>query len=110
LTRSPLARVLLDLGLEDWIPLPQAVADPEVIAAAGEADPVPAIARALSELVDFGAILIYRGRWDGDSSPVPAREAQALLQERSWYRFRLADPDEERLYFVNAENVRPVEE
>jgi hypothetical protein len=80
-----------------------------VIAAAGAGDPVPAIAQALSELSKSGAILIYRGRWDGDPSPVSAHEARALLQDRRWYRFRLDEPDEERLSFVNAENVRPVD-
>jgi hypothetical protein len=78
-----------------------------VIAATGAGDPVPAVAQALSELVGSGAILVYRGRWDGDPSPVPAHEAQALLQDRRWYRFHLADPDEERIFFVNAENLRP---
>ena len=97
---------LLDLGLEDWIPLPEAVAEPEVVAAASGAEPAQAVADALVELVVEGKVLVYRGQWDSnDLEPVPSDDALALLREPHWFTFHVDDLVEERLYFVNVLNV-----
>jgi hypothetical protein len=41
-----------------------------------------------------------------ESDPVDPSVAVRLLDERVWYRFRIDDPNEERLYFVNIANVQ----
>ncbi|MGO9976160.1 MAG: hypothetical protein ACLP01_25830 [Solirubrobacteraceae bacterium] len=97
---------LLELGLEDWIPLPEAMSSPEVLAAAGVEDVEAAIREALVVLIRSGEIAIYRGPWNEESEPVDTSVALRLLDESMWYRFRIDDPHEERLYFVNVENIR----
>ncbi len=106
MSSHPLRTALLDLGLEDWIPIPEAMADPEVVAAASGEDAAKVVAEALGELVSEGEVQLYRGAWDGDSEPVSTLEALRLLKEQRWYSFRIADPHEERLYFVNVRNIR----
>jgi hypothetical protein len=98
--------ILLDLGLEDLIPLPEAVATPELRAAAGERDLIDTIARALGELVREDRIRLFRGIWNAEPQPVPIAEGVELLQNAVWYRFRIDDPHEERLYFVNVDNLQ----
>jgi hypothetical protein len=97
---------LLELGLEDWIPLPEAMSSPEILAAVGRDDPERAIRDVLLSLLRSEKIAIYRGRWDQESEPVDESVALRLLDESVWYRFRIDDPDEERLYFVNVANIR----
>jgi hypothetical protein len=101
-----LYRALLELGLEDWIPLPEALATPEVRETVKQGEIVHAVREALVELLLGGRIRIYRGRWDADPVPVSATQAVELLNEDRWYSFRIDDTDEERLYFVNVENIR----
>lgn len=99
--------MLLDLVLEDWIPVPEAVATPEVrdVVAGGEVATV--VGQALAALPERGEIAVYRGRWDdNDPEPVSREEAVQLLGDPVWFRYRIDDPDEERLYFVNVENIR----
>jgi len=103
---ASLRAALLALGLEDWIPIPEAVGNPEVLETVGTRDAKDAISRALTELVQAGAIQIYRGRWDADPEVVSPHEAAELLKDEQWYSFRVNDPQEERLYFVNVENIR----
>ena len=104
--QSQVRTALLDLGLEDWIPLPEAVGIPEVREAVGDRSPVAAIAAALRELLLEDRIRLYRGRWDAESQPVATEEGLKLLTAEKWYRFRLDEPEEERLYFVNVDNIR----
>lgn len=96
---------LLELGLEDWIPIPEALANPEIRAAANGADVTAAVRRALVDLAESGEVVLYRGKWDADPDAVPREEGIALLADPVWFSFHTADPDEQRLYFVNAENI-----
>jgi hypothetical protein len=105
-SESQVRSALLDLGLEDWIPLPEAVSEPEVLEAVGAHSPVAAIAAALTELLREDRIRLYRGRWDAELQPVATEEGLKLLTDEKWYRFRLDEPNEERLYFVNVDNIR----
>jgi len=99
---QPVRTALLDLGPEDWIPLPEAVADPEVVAEASGEDLAKAVANALSELVAEGKVFVYRGRWDSnDPEHVQSEHALQLLREPEWFNFHVEDPDEPRLYFAN---------
>jgi hypothetical protein len=98
--------ILLDLGLEDLIPLPEATAAPELLEIAREKDLVSVISSALGELVREDRIRLFRGRWNATPQPVPVEEGLKLLQNSAWYHFRTDEPDEERLYFVNINNLR----
>lgn len=51
---SGLHEALLELGLEDWIPLPEAATAPEVVASVGEDDVVDQMSRALLDLSATG--------------------------------------------------------
>jgi len=106
MANEQLRAALLGLGLEDWIPLPEAMSSPEVLVAVGGHDAETAIRGTLIALLRSGEIAIYRGRWDQESEPVQQTVALRLLDESAWYRFRIDDPDEERLYYVNVANVR----
>jgi hypothetical protein len=102
-----LRAVLLELGLEDWIPVPEAVALPEVRAIVASEEVAAAVAQALVDLFAKGQIAMYRGPWnDDDPEPVPREETVRLLSDPAWFGFRIDDPNEERLYFVNVENIR----
>jgi hypothetical protein len=108
--QSQLHRELLDLGLEDRIPLPEAVAAPEVQAAVGQHDSVGAIRLALGDLLRAGQVRLLRGHWRVEPHMVTTEEGLALLEDPAWYGFRTEDPWEERLYFVNVENLRDREQ
>jgi hypothetical protein len=97
---------LLELGLEDWTPIPEAMTSPEVKEAAGTPVPIRVVADALRTLLSEGKLLVYRGRWDAEPDRVPLSEALLLLQDEYWYTFHIDDPGEVRLYFVNVDNVR----
>lgn len=101
-----LRSALLELGLEDQIPLPEALGVEEVRAAADTADPVGDIGRALTSLAAEGRVVFYRGRWDDNDPPeLPADVAAALLSDERWYRWRANEADAERLYYINTMNI-----
>lgn len=106
LNLSPdLRTAVLELSLEDRIPVPEAtqVADKRV----GEANAVEQVRVVLENLVREGRIRMYRGHWRrNDPREVALDEALILLREPRWFRFHTDDPWEERLYFVNIENFR----
>jgi hypothetical protein len=98
-------QLLLERGLEDWIPLPEAAQSVRQILA--RSNPVPAMADALRRLLDQERIQISRGQWDDHDPPrVPDDEARRLLTENGWYQWHLEDDAEIRLWFVNVENIR----
>jgi hypothetical protein len=101
----------LELGLEDWIPLPEAISSSEVQAALrGAREPWVVLAEALKSLLVERRIKVYRGRWDDLDAPVlSATEALEVLGDARWYSFHIHDPDEERVCFVNVENIRDQE-
>jgi hypothetical protein len=99
--------LLLNRGLEDWIPIPEVAEEGEVRDAAGETDPIGVIERALAELVKARKIRLFRGEWDEDDpAPVGLSEALNLLRDRYWYTYHLDDPQEQRLFFVNVDNIQ----
>jgi hypothetical protein len=100
-------QAVLDLGMEDWIPLPEAVGTPEVRAAIGdEREAWAVLSDVLKALVQERRIVICRGRWDdNDPTDVPGTDVLELLGQERWYAFHPEEQDEERLYFVNVENV-----
>jgi len=83
---------------------------PEAIKAARALDsrqPEQEVREALTALGRAGQVRFWRGRWDREDEhvEVPAGSAALLLEEPRWYRFRLDERDEERLYYVNVDNI-----
>jgi hypothetical protein len=104
--REALRDALLVLGLEDQIPLPEAIEDHDVQAAANPQDLVGDLGRTLTALAAEGRVVFYRGRWDDNDPPQLSRdEAAALLSDERWYRWRADEPDADRLYFMNVDNL-----
>lgn len=99
--------LLLEYGLEDVTAVPEAAQSPEIQAAAGGLDPVPLLSQVLSDLVKSRQVLMFRGPWKhNDPEPVSAETALELLRDTRWFQYDLDNPDEERLYFVNADNLK----
>jgi len=98
---------VLELGLEDWIPLPEAVASVELRATHPDRATWLVLAEALEALLVDERIRLYRGRWD-DDDPRELSEVEAVevLHQKRWYSFHIDDPEEERVSFVNVENIR----
>jgi hypothetical protein len=96
---------LLELGMEDWIAIPEAFGTQEVCDAAGPEDAAELISQALTSLVSDGRVRLYRGRWDSEKTEVPMAEALELLKNPYWYSYHLDDTDEERMEFVNVDNL-----
>lgn len=102
--RDQVRETVLELGLEDWIPLPQLVDWPEDRPAM-TASSASVLREVLLDLLDEGAIAIYRGPWDQEPDRVDDAEARELQKDDRWYSYDVDDPDEERLFFVNVDNV-----
>jgi len=102
--RQGLLVALSELGLEDWIPVPEALSSPEIMKEVGctEVDPDEAVVRALSHLVEGGEVRVYRGRaLSAQPAPVSTDEGLKLLKDPHWRRWG-REENEERLFFANA--------
>ena len=101
-----LRETVLDLGLEDLIPLPELM-QTVVERFDDYHSAVRAVAQVLGELVADDRVRIYRGPWqDPDPPRITAADALELLRDEKWYRFRIDEPDEERLQYINVANLR----
>lgn len=103
--KDSLLAALSELGLEDWIPLPEAVSSPEIARAAGpdRDDPGAAVSAALSQLVRDGEVRIYKGRaLQSRPTAVATEQALELLSDPHWRRWG-REQNEERLFFANAQ-------
>jgi hypothetical protein len=101
-----LREILLDRGLEDWIPLPEIAGSAEVREVVGDGDTIAALSAALDFLIRDGRLRLYRGHRDIDPERVPDATALELLKQPQWYSFHVDDDQEERLYFVNVANIQ----
>jgi hypothetical protein len=108
---ASLREAILELGLEDLIPLPEAITAVEVVGAtSGDPEVWRSLSEVLKDLVGEHRVQIFRGRWNDDNpATLPDNEALEVLGEERWYAFHTEDPDEERIYFVNVENIRTEE-
>jgi hypothetical protein len=99
--------VLLELGLEDWIPVPEAV---ESLRVRGSSEPEQDVRETLTALGNEGLVRFWRGVWDREDEhvAVTAAAAEVLLRDPRWFRYRLDEQAEERLYFVNVDNIKAV--
>lgn len=105
-----LQKAALELGLEDDIPLGEAVSAYEIQRAVGDAGDTPevrgALSKALIALLDRNLIVVSRGPVMTEPTPVPPGEAAELLRDLD--RFSWGYPsEEERVFYVNVENILP---
>lgn len=103
---TPLQEALLDLGLEDWIPLPEILDTPEVRPLVEDGTAVGLVCRALVDLLAQDRIQVWFGQWSADPSPAPREVAEKLLLDERRYSFGAEDAGLDRVYFVNVANFR----
>lgn len=101
-----LQEALLELGLEDFIPLPEAIAAPEVLAAISSDRPVDAVARALVDLLRKDLVQVWTGHWRAEPTLASRKKAEVLLLDEQRYSFDAEVDGRERVYYVNVENYR----
>lgn len=106
---TSLQEALLELGLEDWIALPEILETPEVRPFAGGSTAVGPVAEALVDLLARGVIQVWSGRWSDDPKPVPRALAVGLLRDDRRYSYGAEDAGLDRVYFVNVANFRAAE-
>ena len=99
-----LRQAILDLGLEDWIPLPE-IADIEEIRSEGGAS-VEDISTALIEFLHEGRIQIWSAPWPQDPEVVDPATAEELLRVDAQYTFNSPADRRLRVYYVNVESLR----
>ncbi|CAN5251010.1 hypothetical protein BH11ACT1_BH11ACT1_06920 [soil metagenome] len=101
---TPLYEALLELGLEDWIPLPEIVATPEVRSVVDCDRATEMVSLALVDLLRQGRIQVWAGRWPDEPTLVSDDLAEAMLLDGRRYAFDTEASGDERVYFVNVEN------
>ena len=102
----PLREALLELGLEDLIPLPEIRETPEVHDLGQEYQDLRKISTVLVDLLRTGRIQVWAGQWPNEPAPVRLEEAEALLRDERRYSFDAEADGLERVYFSNVENLR----
>jgi hypothetical protein len=104
---TALHTALLDLGLEDWIPLPEAVESTRFEGLSGADESVAKISRALVDLLREDRIQVWSGPWDAEQpSPVSSELAELMLLDHSRYSFASEANGSERVFYVNVQNFR----
>lgn len=103
---TPLHEALLELGLEDWIALPEIAVTPELRALARGDEATERVARALVELLRQGRIQVWSGHWQAEPKLVDLESAESMLGDSRRYGFDAEATGLERVYYVNVENFR----
>lgn len=105
---SALKQGLLELGLEEFIPLWEIPETPEARRDSGVSPSIEEISTALIELLDAGQIFVLAGHWSEEPELVEGDVAVSLLQDTR--RYSSAEEIRhglDRVYFVNRDNWRP---
>ena len=100
-----LRQALLELGLEDLIPLPE-IATADEIREVVEPDRIEELASALIALLREGRIQVWSGHWSNDPEVVDPDTAEKLLGLEEQYEFNSSADRRLRAYYVNVENLR----
>lgn len=103
---TPLHEALLELGLEDRIPLPEILETPEVRPLVVGGAAADLVSRALVDLLEKGRIQVWFGHWSETPSPAPRALAEELLLDKHRYSFGAEETGLDRVYFVNVANYR----
>lgn len=102
---TSLRQALLDLGLEDLIPLPE-IPTAEEIREVLERGAVEDLATALVELLRQRRIQVWSGHWSQDPEVVDPVTAEKLLRVEQQYEFNSPADQRLRVYYVNVDNLR----
>jgi hypothetical protein len=100
---TDLRQALLDLGLEDLIPLPEILTEEEI---RNEGAAVEDISTALIRLLREGRIQIWSGHWSQDPEVVDPATAEELLRVDEQYTFNSPADQRLRVYYANVDNIR----
>ena len=102
---SQLQRELLELGLEDLIPLPEAFFDSGTAASplTGTFDD---FRMALVGLLHVGLIQVWSGHWNEEPRLVSVDEAHRILGAEQQYTLNSPADLKSRAYFANVDNIR----
>jgi hypothetical protein len=103
---TPLHEALLELGLEDWIPLPEIFRTPEVRDLIDKDQATEMVSRALVDLLKLGLIQIWAGQWSDEPRPIGPEMAEPMLLDERRYSFDSEAGGLERVFFVNVDNFR----
>lgn len=103
---TPLHEALLELGLEDLIPLPEIRATSEVRVLGEEYQDLEKISTALVDLLRAGRIQVWGGHWPAEPTLVSDEVAEPILRDERRYSFDAEADGLERVYFTNVENLR----
>jgi len=104
---TPLRDALLELGLEDFIPLPEILATPEVNELSAEYRQKQKVSAALIELMHAMQIQVWEGFWDEEPERISGKPAEAVLGDMRRYSFDDEAADGlKRVYYVNVNNIR----
>jgi hypothetical protein len=100
---TDLRQALLDLGLEDLIPLPEILTEEQI---SSEGAAVEDISTALIGLLREGRIQIWSGHWSQEPEVVDPATAEELLRVDEQYTFNSPADQRLRVYYVNVDNIR----
>jgi acyl-CoA hydrolase len=103
---TPLRDALLQLGLEDLIPLPEILMTPEVHELGETYQHSEKISAALIELFQEGRIQVWAGSWNEEPAHITDELAETSLGDARSYSFDAESDGLKRVYFVNVDNIR----
>lgn len=104
-----LRQAVLDLGLEDLIPLPEIATGVEIRGVLRRST-VEELATALVDLLRERRIQVWSGHWSQDPEVVDPVTAEKLLGVEEQYAFNSPADQRLRVYYVNVDNLRVREE
>lgn len=103
---TPIHEALLELGLEDLIPLPEIRETPEVRDLGEDYHHFEKISTALVDLLRAKRIQVWAGHWPDEPTVTSDEVAEAILRDERRYSFDAEADGLERVYFTNVENLR----
>jgi hypothetical protein len=103
---TPLRDALLELGLEDLIPLPQILTTLEVRELGEIYQHSEKISAALIELSREGRIQVWAGFWDEEPAHITGELAETSLGDARSYSYDAESDGRKRVYFANVDNIR----
>lgn len=104
---TPLHDALLELGLEDLIPLPEILATPEVHELGEEYRHIEKVSAALIGLLREMRIQVWEGFWYEEPKHISDELAETVLGDMRRYSFDAEAADGlKRVYYVNVNNIR----
>lgn len=104
-----LRQAVLDLGLEDLIPLPEIALGVEVRGVLRRST-VEELATTLVDLLREKRIQVWSGPWPQDPEVVDPVTAETLLGVEEQYTFNSPADLRSRVYYVNVDNLRVPDE